>query len=272
MNNIQAIILAAGKGTRMNQGRPSSIPKALIPLAGKPMVSYILKTLGKMAAKKPILVVGYKAEMIKKIFGDTCWYVVQKKRLGTGHAARLAIEYIAKNSKSQILNSKQNNNLGFSALHLGFENENLVLILHADDSAFYKRETLQKFIRNHQQQKATLSFLVTQRPDLNDFGRIIRDKSGRIIQIVEKDDLTPEQRKIGEINCGCYLIDTAWAKTNLKKLKKTCKGGREYPLTDIIKIALKQNKKVTAYAINAREWLGINSPEQLAEAEKQLLD
>lgn len=246
---IYPIILAAGKGTRMNQGRPSPIPKALYPLKDKPMVSYILKTLSQIGASQPILVVGYKGEEVEKEFGKSCRYVYQRKRLGTGHAAKLAIDFIRINSS--ILSAPISD----------------LLILQGDDSAFYKPETLKKFIKNHQKNKAILSFLTTIIPRVQDFGRIIRNESGEVADILEKDELNGEQEKIEEVNCGGYLVDFNWLKINIKKLKKTYKG-KEYPLPDIIKIALSQGKKVIAYKIDRSEWMGINSLEQLYEAEK----
>lgn len=250
MKNLAVIILAAGKGTRMNQGRPSSIPKALYPIGGKPMVSYIIDTLEKIHMDKPILVIGYKAQEVKKEFGNRCEYVVQKKRLGTGHAAKLAIDSICVSPRPA------------SALVRD------VLILQADDSAFYKTKTLEKFIKNHQDKKATLSFLTTHIPKMKDIGRVIRDEKNQVVDIVENENLTSKQKKIDEINCGCYLADAAWIKKNIKKIKRTYKGGKEYPLTDIIKIALAQKEKVIAYQIPRREWHGINTLEQLKKAEK----
>jgi len=242
-DSVQGVILAGGKGTRMNQGNPSPIPKALYPLGGKPIVGYILVTLKNIGIKKPILVIGYKADLIKKEMGDSFNYVIQKKRLGTGHAAKLGVLAV-KNSYHDVL------------------------ILQGDDSAFYKGETLKKFIVNHQKQKAILSFLTTEVSDPKEMGRIIRDKNNKVLAIIEKENLTPAFKKIKEINCGAYLINLVWAKNNMAKIKKTLKGGKEYPLPDIVKIALEEGQKTIAYKIPAREWHGINSPSELVEGEK----
>lgn len=243
MSNIQAIILAGGKGTRMNEGNPSPIPKALYLLGGKPMVGYILKTLKKLDIKKPTLVIGYKAEMVKKVLGNDFSYVVQKQRLGTGHAAKLGLEVIPYKFKN-------------------------ALILQADDSAFYKMETLKQFIANHDKTHATLSFLATEVVNPRELGRVLRDKNKNVLGIIEKEDSTNETRAINEINCGAYLIDLAWAKKNIGKIKKTLKGGKEYPLPEIVKIALAQNKNVSAFKIPRHQWHGINSPQELEKGEK----
>ncbi len=245
MKDLKVIILAAGKGTRMNKGKPSLYPKALYPISNKPMVSYIINTLKKIGIKKPILIIGYKADLVKKEFKDGCNYVLQKKRLGTAHAARLGIEKVPFSTK-------------------------YILILQADDSAFYKPKTLKSFIKNHIDKKAKISFLTTHIPGVKDIGRIIRDKNNNVIKIVEKDNLTPKQEKIDEVNCGCYLADAVWLKKNIKKIKRTYKGGKEYPLPDIIKIALSSGDKVVAYEIDRSEWKGVNTLEQLKEAEFSL--
>lgn len=286
MTNIYFVILAAGKGTRMNEGRPSPIPKVLIPLGGKPMVSYILKTISNfqflisnqnpdsnsqiskdMHIEKPILVIGYKGEMIRKEFGDRCDYVWQRQRLGTGHAAKLAVDYIANRGKRK----KEKGKNDFSRK----QDKNLVFILQGDDSAFYKPETLLKIIKNHIQKKAVLTFLTTRLPDVKDLGRVLRDKDGNVLGIIEKENMTPELEKIDEINCGAYLFNLDWGIEAVRQIKKHLKKGKEYPLPDIIKIALNDKRyaishRVIAYEIPSAEWRGVNSPEQLEIAQAQL--
>jgi bifunctional UDP-N-acetylglucosamine pyrophosphorylase/glucosamine-1-phosphate N-acetyltransferase len=315
---VKFVILAAGKGTRMNEGRPSLVPKALIPLGGRPMISYILETISKISShmpyalsykiknkdnlqlktyslqleiSKPILVIGYKGEMIKKEFGDSCNYVWQRQRLGTGHAARLAVDYIFKNSSigdrltsiesstgDSISDEKPKTN-NFS-IDDNRTTNNLVFILQGDDSAFYKPETLFDIIKNHIKNNATLTFITTRLPDVKDLGRVLRDKNGSVCGIAEKENMTPEIEKINEINCGGYLFNLDWGVKAIKKIKKHLKGGKEYPLPDIIKLALDNDlamkqfnngsANVIAYEIPSEEWRGINSPDQLIIAEKKI--
>jgi len=320
---IYPVILAAGKGTRMNLGRPSPVPKVLISLGGKPMVSYILETLKNLGTKelrnlkntsevkevphlggvegvvinKPTLVIGYKGEMIQKEFGDVCNYVWQRQRLGTGHAARLAIEHIARNLKLDLgksrlkpANPKKIINNGYKNCYATnincsqplLTNINLVLILQGDDSAFYKTKTLEKIFEKHLREKAVLTFVTTHLPDAKNLGRVIRDKNNNVIDIVEKENMTSELEKFNEINCGAYLFNLDWGTRAIKKIKKHLKDGKEYPLPDIIKIALLDShfrgersphlgsgsSGVIAYEIPSSEWRGINSPEQLKLAEQ----
>lgn len=288
MHTIQAIILAGGKGTRMNQGVASPIPKALYPICGKPMIWYILNTLKNLKTpveeqsslrgdaeehknpgsraelttgqgiktEKPIVVVGYKAQEVIKVLGSKYQYAIQKQRLGTGHAAKIGLEAIR-------VNQRLSKGSKSASIRVGD-----VFILQSDDSAFYKKETLLKAISEHSNNKATITFFTTRIPGLTDYGRIIRNENGDVVDVVEKENMTCEQAKIDETNCGAYLVNTQWLKDNIDKITRHYKGGTEYPLPDIIKIALAQNKKVLGIEIDPSEWVGINSPDQLERAEK----
>jgi len=318
MIKVYPVILAAGKGTRMNNGNPSPIPKVLFALGGKPIVSYILNTLSHLSfgirssslekslvighsaqklktkdqtnidqlqtknqgpnglrVSKPLLVVGYKAAEVKKEFGSRVSYVEQTKRLGTGHAAKLAIEkvnigYEKLTTVNNSYDMLQKNATVINRLQPLLTDVNLILIMMGDDSAFYEAETLKTFIENHIKEKAVLSFLTTKIPGVQDLGRVIRNKSGNLIDIVEKENLTEKQKKIDEINCACYLAELSWLAKTIKQVKKHLKGGKEYPLPDIIKIALKNGEKVIAYEIPNGEFVGINSRDQLEYAESKL--
>lgn len=243
MKNIQAIILAAGKGTRLNNGRPSIIPKAMFKLNGKPMVEYIIETLQKIGIKKPIMVVGYEKEIIKKYFGKRCEYVWQKKQLGTGHAAWQGVKILPASLKN-------------------------ILVIQADDSAFYKPQTLQRLIENQQKNDSVL-VLLTVYKESKDLGRMVKNKKGEVVDIIEKEFMTPELYKKHQlVNCGGYCFDVKWAKRSFPRLKKN-KTGR-YDLPDMIKIAVRQGEKVLDLEIDPREWIGINTLEQYEEAKKMI--
>lgn len=245
LSKIQAVVLAAGKGTRMNNGRSSAIPKVLFPLVNQPIVSYVIETFKKLGIVKPILVVGYKAGLVRDKFGSKCQYVLQRQRMGTAHAAKLGVKLIS-------------------------DRYHDIIIVQGDDSAFYKKETLKKIIIRHQKNKAVLTFLTARIPNTSDIGRVIRDGKGNVCEVVEKEDMTEEQAKLDEINCGAYIMDLIWAKKNLPKIKKHYKGGKEYPLPDIIKLALGQKVKVVGITIDSAEWIGINTPEQYQRAEEEM--
>jgi len=241
MKKINAFILAAGKGTRLNNGKPSDIPKVLYKIGNRPMISYSLDLLKKVGIKNPIVIVGYKAALVKRTLGHKgIIYVLQRKQLGTGHAILCAKDY---------LKECQN-----------------ALIMGGDDSAFYKPSTIKKLIHTHQNSKATITLLTIQINDPYGLGRIVRDQKGKIIAIVEEKEATIEQKKIKEINAGCYCINSAWLLKNLSRLKLHPQT-KEYYLTDLVKIAIEEGEKVTSVKVtNPFEWRGINTPEELKKA------
>lgn len=262
MQNVQFVILAAGKGTRMNEGKESSIPKVLYPICGKPMIGYILDTLKNLRTKElrniesmmPIIVVGYKSEEVIKELGSNYIYAVQEERLGTGHAAKIGLSIIRVNPYVN----------GPRSASIRVED---VFIMQGDDSAFYTKEMILGAIKRHQKENAVLTFLTTKIPGLDNYGKVLRNEKGEITGVVEKENMTKEQKKLDEINCGAYLMDLAWAKKNVPLIKQHHIGGTEYPLPDVIKMAIEQKQKVLGIQIDPSEWVGVNSPDQLEHAE-----
>jgi len=239
MKNVQAIILGAGKGTRINA---KNIPKVMYLLAGRPIISYILDTLKKIKIK-PVIVVGFKCEVIKKQFPPYD-FALQQKRLGTGHAVMCA--------KDKILPETAT-----------------ILVLNGDDSAFYKPETLVNLILAHQKDDADLSLLTLVRNNPAGLGRILRDKDGKILGIIEEKLATATQKKIKEVNCGCYCFKPSFLWPALKKVKKNSTG--EYFLTDVVGLAVKEGKKIESFIMKEpNEWLGINTYEELEQAQKKM--
>lgn len=289
MLNLQFVILAAGKGTRMNEGEESPIPKVLYQIGGRPMICYILDTIKTITNKipnnksqisnkfqitnsqnsnnlaiqqcnsvtilQPIIVVGYKSEEVIKELGSNYIYVVQEERLGTGHAAKIGLSIIRANPHVN----------GSRSASICVDD---VFILQGDDSAFYTKEMLIEAIKRHQDEDAVLSFLTTKIPGLDNYGKILRNDKGEITGVVEKENMTQEQKKLDEINCGAYLMDLTWAKKNIPLIKQHHIGNTEYPLPDVIKMAVRQKQKVLGIQISPDEWVGINSPDQLERAER----
>jgi len=243
----QPIILAGGKGTRMNQGKASGVPKVLFKIGNKPMICYILETFRYMELIKPIIVVGYKAQSVIDELGSNYLYAVQTKRLGTGHAVKIGLKKAYNSAKD-------------------------IFIVNGDDSAFYSQNMLKGVFKLHQQNNTIITMLIVKIPDASDYGRIIRNLEGNVIGIVEKSDLIEEQKKIDEVNCGAYVINAEWLKANIGKIKKSYKGGKEYPITDLIKLAVLQNQKISGVVIDRKEWVGVNNLEQLSEANRLITD
>jgi len=246
IQRTSAIILAAGKGTRLNSGQPSAMPKVMYKICGKPMLEYTLKTLENINILDIVIVVAYKAEMVKKYFGDKYKYALQKEQKGTGHAVSCA-------EKTADLT-----------------NDN-VLVIQGDDSAFYSPATLIDLITSHVQDKAKVSLLTLMHKHPAELGRIIRDKKGRIIAIKEKEVLTDRERKIKEINTGTYCFKADWLWKNIKKLKPSSTGKGELILPDLIKIAVEQGEMVSGHVIKKEEeWVGVNNPDQLKFANEAM--
>ena len=241
---IYAIILAAGKGTRMNEGRGSPIPKVMFEILGKPIIHYSVDLIKKAGIENVIVVVGYKKEMIMDCLGDKVLYAVQEEQLGTGHAAMMAESLVKESAKA--------------------------IIIFYGDNPLYKPETVRRLIKIYIKQKPTIAMLSVKfkDPEFWGFGRIIRNKLGNVIGIVEQKDCKPEQLKIQESNTGFYIFDSRWFWENCRKIE-TNNVQKEYYLTDIIKIACAQGGKIIAMPVSEeKEALGINTPEQLKQAEE----
>ena len=240
MKNVQAIILAGGKGTRLNC---SDCPKVMLPIAGKPMIDYSLENLRQAGFSKPVVVVGYQAQKIKNHLKDCVIYAYQVEQLGTADAVKSAQPQIEKKIKN-------------------------VLSIYGDDSAFYNPKTIKDLVNDHLEKQPAITLLTVEKEDPTGLGRIIRGKDGGVSGIVEEKLTSAQQKKIKEINTGCYVFNTDFLWPALKKIKKNPAG--EYYLTDLIKIAIAEGKKVNAYRISSPEWFGINNSEELAKAEERM--
>ena len=241
MNKIAAIVLAAGLGTRFNDGKPSRVAKVLLPLAGKPMISYTLSLLEEIGCRPIIIVVGYLSTQIKRTLGGKFRYAIQPETLGTGHAAAYGLKEVPK----------------------GVSN---VLIINGDDSAFYEIDTIRDFIKNHLESRATISIVTLDKKDPTGYGRVVRGERRTVERIVEEKVATDTERKIKEVNDGVYLVDRGWLGRTLPKIKKSAAG--EYYLVDLVEIANKDRKKAVAFKLtDPSEWFGINSPAELKEAD-----
>ena len=242
MDDLAVIILAAGEGKRFNRGNPSMRPKVLLKIAGKSIITYSLETIKKFRSGQVIIVVGHKAEELKKALGSKYEYALQEKALGTADAVRCAVSVL----KSKI--SK-------------------VLVLYGDDSAFYNFRTLKSVVSKHDSGKYDLTFITLFKRNPSGLGRIIRTKGGSLLKIVEEKIATSEERKICEVNDGCYVFEKNWLRENVSKVNMSESG--EYYLTDLVAIALSQGKKVAAFRLkNENEWASVNFPKELEYADQ----
>jgi bifunctional UDP-N-acetylglucosamine pyrophosphorylase / glucosamine-1-phosphate N-acetyltransferase len=244
MEKIKIVILAAGKGKRMK----CELPKVLVKLKGQPMIEYLVKScLESGVDSSPIIVVSPdNKEIIGRALAEyPCQYAIQAEQLGTGHALACAESLIDK-----------------SVDH--------VICLYGDHP-FVSAATIRKLAASH---NGAITMLTTKVDDFEDWrrcfyswGRIIRDRSGRIIKNVEFRDASDEIRQIKEVNPSMCRFDCRWLWKNLKKLDNHNAQG-EYYLTDLVKMAFAQNLAIQDYYLEAKEVMGLNSQEELAVAEK----
>ena len=242
MNKIGAIVLAAGKGKRM---KTKQINKVVFPLGNKQMILHTIDLLENLAIKTIIVVVGFAKESVIKILDNRVIFAEQKKRLGTAHAVSRALKKLPNNIKT-------------------------VLVLNGDDSAFYTENIIKKLIEIHWHENSALSFLTIAVDNPTGLGRIIRDHSGKVIGIVEDKDTLESQKKIKEINPACYVFEVSFLKKYLKLVGKSTVSG-EYYLTSLIDIAIKNNEKLETLNGGKLTWRGINTKEDLREAERLFL-
>lgn len=244
VDKYAAIILSAGKGTRMNEGLSSPIPKVMFKLNDKPIVDYTVDIVRNAGINKIVLVVGYKKELIEKHCGDKVEYAVQDEQKGTGHAVMVAEDLVKGKAESDIV--------------------------FYGDCPLYKSETVRKLIDLYEREKPTIAMLSAISADAGVYGRIFRSENGDVEAIIEAKDCTEEQLKNGEWNPGFYIFDSAWLWDNIHKLSNDNAQG-EYYLTDLVALARSQGKRIVAIPVSEEdEAIGINTQEQLREAEEIL--
>lgn len=240
--NILAIILAAGRGTRMNA---KSKNKVAFKLAGQPMISRTVTHLQEAGITRVITVVGFQAESVKAALGDRVEYAIQSQQLGTGHAIKSAL----------------------TKLPPGIDT---VLAISGDDSAFYPPALFTQMVQRKQETSSDLIFLTIHKDDPTGLGRIVRDKSGNILRITEEKNASSQERKIQEINTGFYCFDKDFLVSYIDHIQKNPITG-EYYLTDMIEIALKHAKKVEAFFVKDDSvWHGVNNRSDFAKAQAKL--
>lgn len=236
MDARYAIILAAGKGTRMK----SKLYKVLHPVSGQPMVEHIINRVSETNPDQIITIVGHGAEQVKAQLGERSEYALQAEQLGTGHAVLQAASFLQ-----------------------GKEGTTLVI---SGDTPLLTTETLNNLFEYHQGKNASATILTAQAEDPTGYGRIIRDHIGIVEKIVEQKDTTPEEALVQEINTGTYCFDNQALFEALNKVGTDNAQG-EYYLTDIIEILKDAGKTVAAYQTeDFDESMGVNDRIALAKA------
>ena len=236
-----ALVLAAGKGTRMR----TELPKCAFPILGKPMIEYIVENLERSQIDEIVTIVGHKKEVLMDILGERVAYAVQAEQLGTGHAAL---------SAAPILGDK----------------EGITFILPGD-MPLMEYPIMDKIIRAHEEMGNDLTIVTMMMDYPKGYGRIVRDEYGTVTSIVEENDCTESQKDIKEVNSSVYVVNNQALYESLKKITKNERKG-EYYLTDIVAI-MHQSYKVNTFIVrNPLITMGINDLYNISIAEKHLRD
>ncbi|WP_018663660.1 bifunctional UDP-N-acetylglucosamine diphosphorylase/glucosamine-1-phosphate N-acetyltransferase GlmU [Heyndrickxia acidiproducens] len=240
MTNRFAVLLAAGRGTRMK----SKLYKVLHPVCGKPMVMHVVDAISQLNMKKTVTVVGHGAEDVRAQLEGRTDFVLQQEQLGTGHAVLQTEPVLGK--------------------------ENGVTLVVCGDTPLLQAQTLEALLQEHESRQAKVTILTAQASDPTGYGRIIRNESGLVDKIVEHKDATAEERNIKEINTGVYCFDNQALFKALKQVTNDNAQG-EYYLPDVVGILTARGETVVAYQTESlEETLGVNDRVQLAEAEKMM--
>lgn len=240
-SNITAVILAAGKGTRMKSNKA----KVLHELFFKPMLHHVLDTVTQTEIDQTAVIIGHQRQHVLDSLARYSLIdpVFQEEQLGTGHAVLCAEEFC--------------------------HSTDLVMIL-CGDTPLIRPGTLQAMIEQHRNSSATLTLMTTLLEDPFGYGRIISDTDGNVLKIIEQKDATEDQQAIKEINGGIYLVDAGFLFTSLKQVGTENSQGEVY-LTDIVAIANNQGQRVSKFFHSpAIDILGVNSRVELSQAHREL--
>lgn len=235
--NFKAIILAAGKGTRMK----SKYPKVVHKVCGKEMVNHIIDVSKKSGVKDIVAILGHESDIVKSRLPENTVIAMQTEQLGTGHAVIMAKDHI--------------------------KDEDTILVL-CGDTPLIKEDTLKRLFNYHIENSYHATVLTTDVENPTGYGRIIRDKNLDLLKIVEQKDATEYEKLVKEINSGIYCFNGKSLRESLDLLDNNNAQG-EYYLTDTIKIIREKGNKVGAFnGSTIEELMGVNSRVELSKAEE----
>lgn len=236
MSKLKAVILAAGKGTRMK----SDLPKVVHTIDGKCLVDYAIEAAKGAGADEVCLVVGYKSDVVKgSIQNKDVAFVMQEEQLGTGHAVKCAKDFMGEDGQTMIL---------------------------FGDTPLITAKTLKNLADYHKEKGNTVTVLSAMMEDPTGYGRIIRDEKGNFVKSVEHKDANEKELASHEVNSGMYIFDTKELKEALEKITPNNAQG-EYYLPDTLTIIKEKGLRVDAYALdNPEDITGVNDQEQLKAA------
>lgn len=240
--NIASIILAAGKGKRMQM---ESANKVTVHLAERPLIVHIVEFMESLGVGTILAVVGYQKESVQEsLKNHAVRFIEQKEQLGTGHAVECAVKELPDTVTD-------------------------VLVSYGDDAVLYSQKNLEmveKLLDLHKHKQNAITFLTIEQENPFGLGRVVRDNGGNVLAIVEEKDATEEQRKITEINPGCFVFSVDFLKKYLPELPRSSVTG-EYYVTSLIDMAIQHNEPVDTVQGGKIAWRGVNTKEDLVIAE-----
>ena len=241
---MKAIILAAGKGTRLNSDK-ADLPKSMRLVLGKPILEYVFDTLGFVKEEDLYVIVKYKKEKMIEAYPNLHYIEQGDDGYGTGYAVECAEEF--------------------------FKDYDGELVVICGDTPLIRRDTIEAMIEMHKKENNACTILSCKGEKCLALGRMIRDEKGKLISITEAKDCTKEQfENVCEYNAATYIFNSRELFEALKKVSNSKITNEKY-LTDVPAILMSEGKNVNAYVSDhAEEILGVNSLEDLALVEQML--
>ena len=243
--NLAIIVLAAGKGTRME----SDLAKVLHSLCGKPLIAWVLDTIRTLEPQRTVVVVGHQAEKVEAavrerfVDSSNIEFVTQSRQLGTGHAVQQTQELL--------------------------HDFNGDIIVMGGDSPLIEAATLRHLVEKRRRDGAAASMLIAQVQDPGNYGRVLLEADGSVQRIVEAKDADAEVRACKNINAGTYCFESSALWQQLARINNQNKSG-EYYLTDVVGLLTEAGERVEAVVVAEREITGINTRAELGALEAQL--
>jgi bifunctional UDP-N-acetylglucosamine pyrophosphorylase/glucosamine-1-phosphate N-acetyltransferase len=241
VGDVHAIILAAGKGTRMKSDRA----KVLHELAGAPMIRYVVET-ALAVVDEVVVVIGHQADTVRQVLVryPSLRFALQKKQLGTGHAVLTAIGTMSAGAQDAVI--------------------------LCGDTPLVRAETIRALIEAHRAWQTDLTLGTTRLEEPFGYGRVITDDQGRIVRIVEESDASEAEKEIEVVNTGTYCVKLDFLKGSLPALGTDNAQG-EFYLTDVVGRAYRNGRPAANFEIpDSLEMLGVNTADELARAERFL--
>jgi len=244
MSEKVAVVLAAGKGTRMD----SDLPKVLVPVRGRPMLDYVLDALGRGGIDRSVVVVGYRADLVREALRGrpSVAFALQSEQLGTGHAVMVCRELLEG--------------------HAG------PVLVVTGDSPMMQADSIRALLEEYDREPAACILGTAHKEDPTGLGRILRNAEGEFIGIVEEKDATEQQRRITEVNMSYYVFENCRLWGALRYVRADNAQG-EYYVTDCPGVMINQGLSVRALPVlKPCESLGVNTLEELARVESAMAE